>query len=309
LPLVALLLVPAVAYGGFRASSFKKETRLGANYWNAASALDGNVQTCWQVDPEAENAGQWFEIDLPKSEVDKLGMITGWEKDEESRKDFPRVKSVRIELFGSAENEEARVLEHNLTFEDKAGWQVLDLPDTPVGGELHGGRARITITDVYAGDDYPNLAVSEIVVHLKEKDVAKEAVKLKTAPTSAASGHDGEKLVDGDPRTYWAADGQGEQVFEVRAEGFGVSAIGIVSGNTGFGRPKTIEVTSNDITVKHTLADKGDVQWLTLPGVVGYTGSAWGGVAVKVIDSYPGKSGPGPAISDVKLRFTNFEGI
>ena len=304
-----LLVVPAVALGGFRASSFKKETKLGANYWNAASALDTKMETCWQVDPEAENAGQWFEVDLPRGTVDKLSLVIGWDQDEKTFKDYARVKTARVEVFGSAEDEEAVVHEQTVTFEDKRGWQTVDLNDTAVGGELHGGRVRVTVTETYAGVDYPNLAVSEVLVRMTEQDVAKESIKLKTPPDSIQEGHAAEMITDGNAKTFWAAEKAGEHSFEIRADGFGVSSIGILPGPTSHGRPKTVEVTANAVTIKHTLADKAEVQWFDLPSVVGYTGSAWGTVTVKVIDTYAGKSDPGPAIAEVALRYTNYEGL
>ena len=50
---IAALLAPAIALAGYEVSSFKKEDKLGANYWNAASALDSNMETCWQINGEA----------------------------------------------------------------------------------------------------------------------------------------------------------------------------------------------------------------------------------------------------------------
>ncbi len=310
LSVAAILLVPAIAFGGFRVSSFKKETRQGANAWNAASALDSDMATCWQLDPEQENAGAWFEVDLPRGEVDKLGMVIGWEKDAESFKDYARIKTVRVEVFGTEEDEAARVLEQNLTFEDKPGWQTLDLPDTKVGGEMSGGKIRITVTEAYPGQDYPNLAVSEVLIHLKEQDIGSGSIKMKTPPATSAAGKDAGLMTDGDAKTFWAAAAAGEALFEVRAEGFGTSSIGIVPGPAAYARPKTVEITANEITVKRELPDKaGETQWILLPAVVGYTGSAWGPVKVRVVDTYPGKTDQAVAITDVKMKFTNYEGL
>jgi hypothetical protein len=304
-----LLLVPAVAFGGFRVSSFKKETRTGANSWNAASALDGKMETCWQTDPEQENAGAWFEVDLPRGEVDKVAMVIGWDKDEQTFKDYPRVKTVRVEVFGNESDENARLVEQTYSFEDKRGWQSFDLPDTKVGGEMNGGKVKITVVDVYEGSDYPNLAVSEVLVHLKEQDVSAGSVKYKVPPANSADGKTGDEMLDGNVKTVWAAKGPTTE-FDIRAEGFGVSSIGIVPGPAGSARPKTVEITTNDITTSHVLADKpGEAQWVLLPAVVGYTGSAWGAIKVKVVDTYPGKTDQNVAIADVKMKYTNFEGL
>lgn len=306
---VALLVVPAIAFAGFRASSFKKETRLGANYWNAASALDGKLETCWMVDPESENIGEWIEIDLPASEVDKLAMVVGWEKDAATFKDYARVKAVRVEAFGSAEDENARVLEHTITFEDKPGWQILDLPDTKVGSDMHGGRLRVTVTETYAGDDYPTIGVSEVLVHLKEGDVPGTAIKWKSEPSNSASGKDVGMMTDGNAKTFWQGTG-GNAEFEIAGEGFGVSSFVLAQGPATSARPKTIEVTANEISKTVTLDDKpGVAQSVLLPAVVGYTGSIWGGVRVKVVDTYPGKTDQNVAITEVGLKQTNYEGL
>ena len=120
---------------GFRASSFKKETRLGANFWNIASALDGKLDTCWMVDPESENVGEWFEVDVPRSEVDKLGLVIGWAKDEATFKDYARIKTVKVEMFGDAKAEDTKVAEATIAFEDKMEMQWVELPDTKVGSD------------------------------------------------------------------------------------------------------------------------------------------------------------------------------
>ena len=39
-----ILLAPTVAMAGYEVSSFKKDAKLGTNYWNAASALDKRTE-------------------------------------------------------------------------------------------------------------------------------------------------------------------------------------------------------------------------------------------------------------------------
>ena len=51
------------------------------------------------------------------------------------------------------------------------------------------------------------------------------------------------------------------------------------------------------------------MQFFTLPAVVGYTGSAWGEVVVKVLESYPGSSSDSVGIADIKLKATNYDGF
>jgi len=304
--LVALTLVPAVAFGGFRVSSFKKETRLGANHWNAAAALDGDPATCWMVNPENDNQGSWFEVDIPKSTVDKLEMIVGWDASEAEFLDYARVKTVKVEVFDEGSGDEERVLEHSVTFEDQRGSQVIDLPDTKVGNEIFGGKVRLTIQEVYPGKDYPNLAVSEVLVHLGEMDAP---ARLLQPPESVASGHGAENLVDENNSTFWASEGSGMgQTFEVGADGFGVSNVGLLAGPKTHARPRTIEVIANDMTRTYVMEDSTEMQWFRVPPIIGYTGSGWGDVRVKVVDTYPGTQ-EGVAVSEVKLRATNYGGL
>lgn len=313
LAFVSLVLLPAVALAsGFRASSFKKETRLGANYWNIASALDGKMDTCWMVDPESENVGEWFEVDVPRSEVDKLGLVIGWAKDEATFKDYARIKAVKVEMFGDAKAEDVKVGEATIAFEDKMGMQWIELPDTKVGGEITGGKVRVTVTEVYGGEDYPNLAVSELIVGLKEMDVPSTAIPFRTEPPSVA-GHAAAMMTDNNPATFWSGTGDGLE-FDIRPEGYGVSSLGIVPGPAGSARPKTVEITVSDITVSVTLpepkaGEKPVPTWVNLPSVVGYTGSAWGTIHIKLIDSYPGPKDPNVAIGELKLRYTAYEAL
>ena len=304
---VLLVTLPGIAFAGFRVSSFKKETKLGANHWNVASALDGDKDTCWMTDPESENMGEWIEIDLPRSEVDKIGVIVGWAKDDTRFADYARVKAMRIEVFTTdMDDNEKVVLEQTVEFTDTQDWQLVDLPDTKVGGELFGGKVRATVTAVYPGQDYPNLAMSEFLVHLKEMDAHTAMV---SEPESAAAGHGSENMLDKNGRTFWASDGKGEgQEFAIEASGFGVSSIGIQPGPKSHARPKTLKLTVNDMEQTVTLADKQAVQWFPLPAVIGYTGSSWGDVKVQVVDTYPG-SDPAVGIAEVQLKATNYEGL
>ena len=92
------LLVPSLAFAGFRASSIKSESGR-KDIWGASAAIDGDMSTCWQVDPESEQKGEWIEIDVPASEVDKISLTAGWNKDKTAHADYARIKSLRIEVY------------------------------------------------------------------------------------------------------------------------------------------------------------------------------------------------------------------
>ncbi|NCG20216.1 MAG: hypothetical protein GWP91_14500 [Rhodobacterales bacterium] len=303
--LIASLFLPAIAHAGFGASSFKKDNRKGENFYNAGSALDSNLESCWLVDPEAKNEGSWIEMDLPAGEVDKLGVVIGWDKDENTFGDYARVKSGRLEIFSKTGGTEALVGEATLNFEDKRGWQVVDLPDTKVGDEMGAGRIRFTVTDTYSGKDYPNLALSEIRLFFKEFEAG--TLSIKTYPADEAEGHTGDLLADGNDRTFWASAGGTEAELKLKGSGYGLSSVGIKAGPKPYARPKTIELVANDMIVRHTMEDNDKLQWLLLPVVVGYTGSAWGTITVKVIDAYEGEKGV--AIAEVKLNAATIEDI
>lgn len=299
-----LSLAPAVAFGGFRVSSFQKETKLGANYWNAAAAVDSNMQTAWRIDPEHENIGEWIEIDLPKGTVDKVGMVIGWQ-DGDRFTDFARVKKGRVQVYTEADGEKV-VLEHDVEFEDKQGMQIVDLPDTAVGDEFSGGRLRLTVTEVYDGKDYPSLAVSEVLVVLQEMDAP---TTIAGTPPSEEDDHLHLDMLDGDAKTFWAsADPGAGQTFKLNADGYGISSLGIHPGPKDYARPKTLEVVVNDQPHTFTLEDKEEMQWIQLPPMTGYTGSVWGWVNVTVKDTYEGKK-PGVAIREATLKATNYEGL
>lgn len=301
-----LALVPAVASAGYEASSFKKETRLGQNYWNAASALDSKLDTCWQVDPEQNNVGQWIAIDVPAGTIDKLAVVVGWNKDDQSFSDYARLKTAKVELFDSGAGAAKLVAETTVNFEDKQGWQIVDLPDTKVGGEVSGGRVKITVVDTFPGKDFPQIAVSEVRVHMREFPA--ETMTFVTPFDTEVSPHVGMDAIDGDPKTFWAAQGGGG-TFSLKAPGFGLASLGIQSGPKAFARPKTVEITANQTTVTEVLEDKpGQLQWVLLPCLVGYTGGAWGTVEVKIVDSYAGDQPMnGVAIAEVKLNAGSIE--
>ena len=301
----AFLLSSAPAWAGFEASSHNAQAPEGKNYFSAAAALDSKPETCWMVNAEDKNEGSWIYLDTPTSTIDKLSMVIGWGKSEELFKDYARVKKARVEIFNTTVTGETQlVADTTVSFEDKMGWQQVDLPDTKVGGEFGGGRVKITVAEVYPGADFPALAVSEVRVHLKEFEAA--TLGFRSVPDTETQGHDGGMMIDGSSRTFWAAEGQ-QARFSVDAKGYGLSSLGVMQGPSSYSRPKTVKITANMAEVTHTMKDQpGRMQWLLLPALVGYTGGAWGEVQVEIIDTYEGAKG-GAAISELKMRAGSIE--
>jgi hypothetical protein len=300
---VTLMLLPAVAFAGFRASTFKKETKLGADTWNAAAALDGKSDTCWMVDGESENKGEWIEIDVPKSTVDKVGLIVGWAKDDKSFKDYGRIKQVRVSIY-KLETDAAPAAEQTLTLEDKNTLQILDLNNVEVGDEAYGGKVRITVTDVYPGENFPTIAVSEAIVMLGENEVPSTALKIKSSP-DAVNGKDIAMAQDGNAKTFFETAAS-PAAFDVRGNEYGLSSIGFEAGPVSGARPKTVKVIVDEAVITTVLADKPGVQWAPVPAVVGYTGSANGTIHVEIVDTYPGKTSQNLGIGELKARYTNY---
>jgi len=304
----SLLALALPASAGFEASSFKRESKLGKNHWNAGAALDAKMETCWQVDPELDNVGQWVQLDVPLGHVDKIGAVIGWDKDENTFFDHSRVKKVKIEVTAkgiSGEVEQKGSAE--ASFEDKRGWQVIDFPDINTQGEYLSASVKITVLEVYEGKDYPNLAVSEFRVHLKEFPADSLGFGAKV-PTSEAEGHLGFDMMDDDKKTFWAATGA-QAAFSLVGPGYGLASVGIMQGPATHGRPKTVKLVNQAQEVNHTLEDKpGEMQWVLLPTMVGYTGGSWGEVDVEIVDVYPGSEpGAGAAISEIKLNAGSIE--
>ncbi|MBA2320038.1 MAG: discoidin domain-containing protein [Deltaproteobacteria bacterium] len=283
---LALVLAPMLAEaGGFKASSVRKDSRNPAT-WDAASALDGDPKTAWMIDAEDESVGQYIQVDVPASTIDKLALVAGWDRDDEVWGDYPRLKAAKIEIFQNG----AMVGETTIAVEDKRGWQILDIPDTKVEGA--GGSVRLTITEVYPGGDFNNLGLSDLRVHLKEFPAG-------TAKIVEPAGL--EAMIDGNPKTVYT-HGTGDLSFTMTAPGYGLASIGMQPGPGA--RPKTVEITANDNKQTVVLEDKAEMQWFLLPVLVGYTGSSWGKISVKVIDTY---SGPGVAFAEVALNGATIE--
>ncbi len=302
--LLAVLLAPA-AHAGATASSFRPETKLGANYWNAPAAIDNKKETCWMVPGESENLGEYVILDVPKGEVDKIGMIVGWAKDDDTFMDYPRVKSVRVEVFSYNEDRDLiSVGTADASFEDKNGWQVVDIPDIKLGTEEAGGKVKITISGVYAGRDFPNLAVSELLVHLKEFDAAPKI----TAVSSTDSGRVQESLFDANPKTFWSGAAEGAEI-TLDSVGFGFSRIGIAPAGKDLARAKKVKVSVGNRSLITELPDAAGPQWADVPAMNGYSGSAWGELKLEILETWPGSKSQSVGISEITAKATTFESL
>jgi hypothetical protein len=302
--LVALTVDPAFA--GAKVSAFQKDTKRGANYWAGAAAIDGKSDTAWMVPGESPNRGEWIELDLPKGEIDKLAIMPGFAKDAESFGDYPRVKQLRVDIFDLDDDQVAKqVGTATINVEDKMELQYIDLPDTKIGQlGLFGGKVKISVVDIYEGRDYPNFAVSELSVVLKEFD----AGSAKVASVSASNeGKDAEMLSDGDNKTVWT--GKDGVEMTVSRGGYGVSSIGFFAAGKDMARPKTVEIKVGAQKLTTVLADSTTGAWASVPAFNGYNGGGFDEITVTIVDSYPGAKGTDLGLAEVKFKATSLESI
>ena len=304
--ILVIFLVPGIVYAGATASAFKRDNRRGANFWNAQAAIDSNPETAWMVPGDSPNRGEWILIELPRGEVDSISILPGWGRDQTTFDDYARVRKLGIEVLCCLDDTPmASIYTGEIELADRNEIQIVDLENIQVGNELFGGRIRLTVTETYSGRDYPNLAVSEVLVRLTEFDVP--SAKVEEAST-ASEGHVADSMIDGNARSFWATAEEAPS-FEVEASGFGLSSIGIQAGPRTHARPQRVRLSANGRQAEYTVEDNNTLQWFEVAPLTGYTGSAWGNVMVEILETYEGSQSTEVAVSEVKARATNYEGL
>lgn len=236
-------------------------------------------------------------------------MVVGWARDEDTFKDYHRIKKVRIEVMNEADTpgEYTPAGSAEVEFEDKMEMQVIDFEDIQVGGELFGGKVKVTVMEIYQGVDYPNFGMSELVLHLGEFDAAPVFI----SDSGDDPKHMAMDLADDDKRTFWTSNAAEGAEIQFKAEGFGLSRVGLQGVSTAYARPKDVEITANGRSHKVTLADNYKVpQWVEIPPITGYTGSAWGEITLKILTVYEGTSNPTVlGLSELDVKATTYEGL
>lgn len=307
LTLLALLTTDE-ALAGAKVSAFQKDSKKGSNYWSGSAAIDGKNETAWMVPGESPNLGEWIQFDLPKGDVDKIAIMPGFAKDEETFKDYPRIKKLRVDVYDLDDDQNLKqVGSAEISVEDKMELQTIDIPDIKVGSSgLFGGAMKLSVVEIYSGLDYPNFAVSELAVVLKEFDAP--SAKAATATTST-DGHGIELASDEDTKTFWSGKDGAE--LTVTRGGYGVSSIGFIPAGKDWARPKTVEVVVGNAKLKTVLPDKVDATgvWAALPSFNGYTGGSMDDIQVTIIDSYPGAKSTDMGVSEIKFKATCLESI
>jgi hypothetical protein len=302
IPLTALLLLPTVALAGAKASAFKKDAKLGNNYWAANAAVDGKTDTAWQLPGESETTGEWLELSIPGGTVDKVAIFPGYGKDAKTFTDYARPKVIRVDVRVQGEEDEAKVVgTAKVTVADKAEMQLLDIPDVQTGEGIQ-RYVRLTIEEFYPGEDYPSLLISEACVIMAEFD-AKVTI---SAASAEVAGKGKDLALDENPKTVFGTQAGAELSLSMGT--FSVSSVGFLAAGKDMARPKTVEITTGPVTQTRTLADKpGEVQWAALPYFNGYNGGFPGDFTVKIVDTYPGTKSQDIGIAELKARATSAE--
>ncbi|MEL6341732.1 MAG: hypothetical protein AAFV53_01270 [Myxococcota bacterium] len=308
LPLLAAMasvLFSSAAFAGAEASSFKKNNGVeGERLYSGNAAIDGDPATAWMVPGSSDNAGEYIILDMPKAKINSLGMYVGYVASEQSFQDYARIKTVTVEVFQYNEIQDLVPVEGmaTVTFEDKADYQVQPIEGLEIASET-GGRLKITIKEVYPGRDFSNFAISELLVGLDDFDVATTIEDVSSEPSGS---HSRIELTDDNPRSYWYGDI--DATVQFTANGYMLSKVGLQPGPRAYARPKKIQITANGRVHQQELPDDGKMQWIEIPPVSGYSGSAWGTIEMKILEVYPGPK-PEVAIGELDLKATAYMGF
>lgn len=131
----------------------------GGMTYDAANIIDGNMKTCWLSATDGKNEDIEITIDLEEVEgitqavVSDIYFFSGNRKDYQTWKDYNRIKKVTMMVNDLPYGE--------IKFEDTYKQQSIDLDKFKIDRSRR-CRIRIRIVDVYKGNKYNQLAVSDI---------------------------------------------------------------------------------------------------------------------------------------------------
>lgn len=133
-------------------SSSTLSTQQGNSY-NASNVFDGNTSTAWAEGSSSNGTGEYIKVNLTSSQVvTMIEMVNGYAKSDELYYKNCRVKKAELEFSdGSTQMVE---------FAD-ATTSIQKVSITPVETNF----VKITIKEVYAGNSYSDLCISEIELY------------------------------------------------------------------------------------------------------------------------------------------------
>ena len=77
-------------------SGFNKISTQGANFYDGAAAVDQKSDTAWMTAADSKEEMEWIQIDAPnqKSKLTQIRVINGYAKDEQTFKDYSKIKKL-----------------------------------------------------------------------------------------------------------------------------------------------------------------------------------------------------------------------
>lgn len=307
--LTALALVPTLAFAGASVSAMKKPSRgEGANQFGGPAAIDGKMETAWMVPGDSPNLGESIKLEIPSGKLDKISIVNGWARDADTFADHPRIKRMKVEFICCTDSmgDVNTSFTTHIDLEDKMEMQTIDIENAAVGNDMFGGWIKLSIVELYEGKDFPNVGISELLIHMEEFDAA--------ATIEGSSDEDPDHITmdmqDDSAKTYFATPSEGAFVEFGNDAGLGLSSVHIVHGPKTHDRVKKVKMTANNRSVVVDVADAKGGQMVMIPSVMGYTGSAWGSVKMEVLEVYEGTSAKGTlAIAEFDVKATNNPGF
>jgi hypothetical protein len=142
----AVLIRPTAA----TASSYLKATE--SNSYRATNLLDGDLTTAWNEGAEGVGLGEWVRFEFSQqTELARLEIANGYQKDDERFAGNPRVKTIRIEYSTGTS-------------------QLVDLLDIKEFQTINTTRTavewlKLTIVSVYPGEEWEDTALSEVRIY------------------------------------------------------------------------------------------------------------------------------------------------
>lgn len=174
-------------YDNFKLSQFIKQYLLPRNYIKAIKAssdllsahsaknmFDLDFNTNWTSSGKNNGIGEKIEIKLNKSPLSLIGLINGNMIDSNSYYDYSRAKKVRIDLeivdyrdstktVTKTEEMQLDDIKYSKINNDNFAKMVSTIADYG-DGFTQVNKITITILDVYKGNKYPNICITEILL-------------------------------------------------------------------------------------------------------------------------------------------------
>ena len=147
----------------------------GSSDYGLSNLLDMDFTTAWVEGSSGDGTGEWIEIDLSEFSVAYIGIMNGYTKDESTYYENSRVREVGIELTYDQEESSYSYYSGDIA-------EIVDLADIPWTGvddsnffifvqsiyssgmEKPISKIRLEILDIYPGDDYDDLCITELII-------------------------------------------------------------------------------------------------------------------------------------------------